>query len=284
MKKSIQRAEEILSKENVRRPKRLNDSMLQDVNVNSTHFDDLSDLMEVDGDALTIDELTIIDNFYAERINGHNVSDLLRADVDLTLDTMTVGKLIIANNSENFVEIENQLMESDKRVKRDSFNATDDDAPLVFDDITVHGLVNGIDFNAFVEQALRTDVDHQVLEGAVRIDKLRAVAIQTADSKISNLELSNIGHTNADELIIRQHVTFEKGITVDRLKTLKHLNEIKIDNGKLDVLFKRSKSVQKIRGEKTFESITLLEPITLQGRIMKYWYLWNEFSNKLFIV
>lgn len=269
MKKSIQRAQEILSKENVRRPKRLNDSMLEDANLNSTHFDDLSEFIEVDGDTLTIDELTITDSFYAERINGRNVSELLRTDSDLTLDTLTVGKLIMANNGENFDEIEKKLLDSDKRVKRENNNASDDDSqkPLILNDITVHGLVNGIDFNDFVEQALRTDVDHQILEGPVRINKLQAASIQTIDQKISGLELSNIGHTQVEELIIRQPILFEKGITVNRLKTLQRLNEIHIDNGRLEVLFKRSKRVQEIHGEKTFESINLLEPITLQGKI-----------------
>lgn len=268
MKKSIQRAQEILSKENVRRPKRLNDSMLQNVNINATNFDDLSDFIEMDGggDTLTIDELTITDSFYVERINGRNVSDLLRTDLDLTLDTMTVGKLVIANNSENFDEIEKKLLESDKRVKRDNA-ATEEEKPLIFNDITVRGLVNGIEFNDFVEQVLRTDVDHQVLEGTARVDKLQAQSIQTLDGKISGLELSNIAHTNVEELIIRQGVMFEKDLIVERLKTLQRLNEIHIDNGKLDVLFKRSKGAQEIRGEKTFAAINLLEPIVLQGKI-----------------
>lgn len=268
LKKSIQRAQEILSKENVRRPKRLNDSMLQNVNMNSTHYDDLSDFIEMDGDTLTIDELTITDSFYAERINGRNVADLLRTDSDLTLDTLTIGKLIIANDSKNFDEIEKKLLDSDKRVKRDNSAAEDSSVkPLIFSDITVRGLVNGIDFNDFVEQALRTNVDHQVLEGPVRIAKLQAESIQTMDGKISGHELSNIGHAQVQELIIRQPIVFAKSITVERLKTLQLFNEIKIDNGKMDVLFKRSKRVQEIRGQKTFASIDLLEPITLQGKI-----------------
>lgn len=270
MKVSIQRAQEILSKETVRRPKRLNDSMLEDANVNATHHDDLSDFIEMDGDTLTIDELTITDSFFVERINGHNASDLVRNDVDLTLDTLTIGKLVIANNSENFDEIEKKLLESDRRVKRDNSDAPDDDSqkPLIFNDITVNGLVNGINFNDFVDKALRTDVDHQVLEGPVRINKLRATSIQTVDQKISNLELSNIGHTQAEELIIRQTILFDKDITVERLRILQRVNQINIDNdGRLDVLFKRSKRVQEIRGAMTFESINLLEPITLQGKI-----------------
>lgn len=266
MRKSIQRAQEILSKENVRRPKRLNDSMLQH-DMNSSRYDDLSEFIEIDGDTLTIDELTITDSFYAERINGRNVSDLFRTDLDLSLDTMTIGKLIIANNSESFDEIKKKLLENDKRVKRDNPPEDESVKPLIFNDITVHGLVNGMDFNKFVEEALRTDVDHQVLQGPVRIDKLQAESLQTIDGKISGRDLSNIGHTQVKELVIRQPILFEKGITVERLETLQRLNGILIENGKMDALFKRSKRIQEIRGQKTFESIHLLEPITLQGKI-----------------
>lgn len=263
LKKSMQRAEEILSKENVRRPKRLNDSMLQ-LDMNSSHsieMDSLSEFMV--GDTLTVDELTITDSFHAERINGRNFSDLLRADSDLILDTMTVRELIIANNSKVHDKIEQKLLQNDERVKRD----VGSEKPLIFNDITVNGLVNGMDFDKFVEQVLRTDVDHQVLEAPVIITKLRANSIQTADGKIGGCDLSNIAHRRVKELIIRQGVRFEKPLTVQRLKTLQRFNQIFINNGKMDVLFKRSKNVQVMRGRKTFESIKLLEPISLEGKI-----------------
>lgn len=268
LKKSIQRAEEILSKESVRRPKRLNDSMLQhDMNTSRyDDFDSFADFIEIDDDTLTIDELTVTDSFYAEKINGHNVSDLLRTDLDLSLDTMTVGKLIIANNTENFDEIEKKLLESDKRTKRD-LKPEDIDKPLIFDDITVLGKINGIDFDQYVKDVLRTDVNEQVLSAPVRIGKLQANALKTSDDKISKLDLSNIGHLNVKELIIRQPIFLRKSITVDKFKVLQRIDGIFIHDGKMDILFKRSKRPQEIRGVKEFDSINLLEPISLQGKI-----------------
>lgn len=264
----MQRADEILSKVNVRRSKRLNDSMLpNDMNSSSSlENDSLSEFL--DGDALIIDELTVTNNFYAERINGRNVSDILRTDSDLTLDTLTVHTLVIANNTHDYEDIEQKLLENDKRVKRSTAAEVDDsEKPLILNDITVHGLVNGMDFNEFVKQALRTDVDHQVLEAPAIITKLRAHSIETFDGKLSGHDISNIAHRRVRELVIRQPVRFDKPLVVNRLKAFQRLNHIFIDNGRMEVLLKRSKRVQEIRGRQTFESIVLLEPISLRGKI-----------------
>lgn len=240
--------------------------MLQ-MDMNASRFDDFDSLSEfMDGDTLVIDELTVSESFYAERINGRNASDLLRRDADLTLDTMTVGKLIIANNSRDYAEIEKKLLENDKRTKRES--VIDESAkPLIFNDITVHGLVNGMDFNQFVQQVLRTDVKHQILEAPAMITKLHANSLQTVDGKLSGLDLSNIGHTRVKELVVRQPMRFEQPITIDRLKVLQRVNHIFIHDGKMDILLKRSKHVQEMRGRTTFQSINLLEPIVLRGKI-----------------
>lgn len=262
----MHKAEEILTKDVVRRPKRLNDSMLQN-DMNSTLFEeaDLMDEWQEMPKTLHVDELIVSESFFAERINGHNVEDLLHTDIDLVLNTLAVDDLIIVNNTDDFEAIEAKLLENDKRMKRDT--SADPTVPLDLNNVIVKGRINGIDFNYLLENALKTDVPNQVLESKVTIGTLTADSLVTADGKLSELAIANIAHTNVHEVLIRQPIRFTKNLDVNRLKVLQRLNQILIENGKMDVLFKRSKQVQVIKGLKEFRSIELLNPIILQGKI-----------------
>lgn len=266
LKKYIGKAEEILSKDVVRRPKRLNDSMLQnDMNTtqfnDDNHFDNSSDISA----SLYFDELIVSESIFTERINGHNISDLVRTDSDLMLDALAVDDLIIVNNTKHFEVIQAKLLESDKRIKRDA--SIGESQPINLNNIIVEGRINGIDFNYLVENVLRTDVDNQVLESPVTIGTLTADSLQTFDGKLSELEIANIAHTNINELLIRQPIRFTQDVEMKRLKVLERLNQILIENDEMDILFKRSKKVQVIGGLKEFQTIQLLNPIILQGKI-----------------
>lgn len=83
-----------MSKEevNVKRPKRLNDSMLQN-DVNLSNVDDLES--EKMSKTLIVNELTVSEGLFAETINGHKFKDWVREDSDLVLKNFTVDKLII---------------------------------------------------------------------------------------------------------------------------------------------------------------------------------------------
>lgn len=258
------KAEELLAKEVVRRPKRLNDSMLQN-DLNSTQFDDELDDELAMPKTLTIDELTVSDGFFAERINGHRMEDLVRMNSDLVLKSLTVDHLIIRNNTENFDELEKKLLESDKREKRET--PADESAPLVLNHVIVKGRMNGIDFDFLNKQALKTNVDNQILEGNVKIGTLTAKSLQTIDGQISGLSISNIARTKGPPVKFRQSLRFTQDIEVDQLIVNQFLNQISINDGKMDILFKRSKRVQEITGLKEFRSINLLNPIILQGKI-----------------
>lgn len=249
----------------VRRPKRLNDSMLQN-DMNSSIVDTAlaSNQIEMQK-TLTVNELTVSKEFIAQTINGHKLSDLVCEESDLHLKNFTVDEMVIANNAENFEAIEKKLLESDKRIKRDA--PISDSAPLFLNNVIVEGLVNGLNFSYLMDNVLRTNKEIQRLEPSLHFGTLRARSIQTSDGTISDVNLSGIVRINANETVITSPTRFTQPIQVDMLKVENRLNHILIRDGKMDALFKRSRRTQVITGAKEFESIVLLEPIILQGKI-----------------
>lgn len=258
----MERTDEIVTKDVVRRPKRLNDSMLQN-DMNSSQIDADFEAQEVPT-VLTVNELTISGSVFAETINGHKFSDLVCEGSDLVLRHFIVDKLVI-NDTKSVESIEKMLLENDKRVKRDA--PVDPLAePINLYNVIVDGMVNGMNFSFFVENVLKTNGD-QTLEATMNFGQLRAKSIQTNDGKISNVDLTSIARINTDEIKILSPVRFEKGFEVNILEVTERLNQINVSDNKLDVLLKRSRSPQVIIGQKEFESIVLLEPIILQGKI-----------------
>lgn len=257
-----------MSKEITRRPKRFNDSMLQNdslENVSDVQSDRLNDEM-----SMTVNELTVSESFFAETINGHKFSDLIREDSNLTLKHLTIDCLIV-NDMKIYEAIEKRLFESDERMKRDASNQSTPidhkSEPLIFNNVIVEGLVNGVDLNFIVKNALRTNVKNQRLLGEFKFGRLKAKSLQTFDGKLSNVSLSTIARTNVDQTYIKSPIRFTQTLQIDNLQILNRLNEILIIDGKLNALFKRSRNPQVITGQKEFESIVLLEPITLRGKI-----------------
>lgn len=220
-----------------------------------------------------IDELTVTEGFFVEIINGHKMSDLVTPDSDLVLKNFTVDTLIIENNTEHFSAIERMLQESDDRMSR---NAPDDDA-IVLNDVIVNGFVNGIDFSLMADNVLRTDAKEQRIETEINFRTLRAKSITTSTDHFSNLPFSTIARINDNETLIRPPIHFTQGLNVTYLKVLERLNRIRIIDGKMDALFKRRKDVQVITGEKQFETLNLLDPIVLQGKMN----ISNSLVNKI---
>lgn len=250
--------------------------MLQN-EVNSSRFDANTENIEAEVEETTetmdlpsilhIDELTVSESIFIKKINGHNISDLVQRNSNLVLEKLVVDELVIAdNNTENIDEIERKLLDSDERIKRAAPNDTESDT-LVFDNVMVEGHVNGIDFNYLMENALRTDLPNQRLEANISIGVLRANSLNTNDGKISNIDPAVFALINGNETIIRPPIHFTESVGVNHLTVLQRLNHVLINDGKMDALFKRSRRPQVITGTKLFQSIELLEPIILQGKI-----------------
>lgn len=262
----MQKAEESLSKDVVRRPKRLNDSMLpNDMNSSRLEVDAMDHQMEMPT-TLIVEELTVSDSFFTEKINGHYVNNLLRNDLNMDLKKFVVDNLVIANNTMNFEQIQKKLIDSDKRAKRDT-PITDASEPLVLNNIIVKGQINGIDFNYLIENALKTNIDHQELGAKINIRSLEGAFLETADGKLSNRNLLAIANIRNDTITLKQSMRFTKPLEVNNLYVFNRLNHIHIEDGEIDALFKRSQQLQVITGLKDFESISLLNPIVLQGKI-----------------
>lgn len=234
--------------------------------MNSSYIDDDFEAEEMPK-ILTVNELTVSESFFAETINGHKFNDLVCEDFDLMLQNFTVDELVI-NSMENFEVIEKMRLESVDRVKRDTSTDSSASPPLILNNVIVGGMVNGIDFNFLVKNTLKTNADNQRLQAPVGFGRLKAKSIQIDDNIISDVDLTEIAQLNTNETTIISSIRFTQNFEANILYVREHLNEISVlnDDYKTDALLKRSRQPQVIIG-KTFESITLQEPIILQGRI-----------------
>lgn len=246
----MHKTNELLSKESVRRPKRLNKS----TESNATNVE--NNLLN-ETNTLSVDELTISGSVTVTKVNGYLVDDLLRSKSDLHLNNLAIAYLIVPKDS-------NMTDTTSKRVKRD---AVVDDEIMNLNDIVLKGLVNRFNFSSLIENALRIDQSEQRLISDIKIQKISANAINVKDNKISDFELNRIASIKDNETLINEPLIFAQLLSTNELNIAERLNHLTVQNGKLNILLKKSNRVQIITGDKEFDAVNLLEPIILHGRI-----------------
>lgn len=224
------------------------------------------------------DELTIEDMSNVEFINGHPFENLLFSDRDLNVSDVIVNELIV-KNYENYMEIigkasknshdEEMIAESTSAIGNffvpQNFSGVVD--KLIINSLVVDGLFNGLDLLTLNEFALKLKGD-QILESEINFEVLKGVSLQTF-SLISNRKIDDIVRIESGPFAIDQSVQFSKPVVINELVVNKRLNNININNGKFDILLKRSDRVQVIQTMKVFDEVKLEGPILLQGKIRK---------------
>lgn len=238
----------MLTKESVRRPKRLNES----TESNATNVE--YHLLE---EPLSVDALTVSGSVTVAKVNGHHIDDLLRSESDLHLNNLMIAYLLVPKDS-------NMTHTTSKRVKRD---AVTDDEIMHLNDVVVDGFVNRFNFSSLIENALRIDQAEQRLTSDVKFQTISATTITVKDNKISDFDLNRIASIKDNETLINEPLIFAQLLSTNELNIAERLNQFTVQNGKLNILLKKSKRVQIITGDKEFDAVNLLEPITLHGRI-----------------
>lgn len=260
---TVKLANDLITKESIRRPKRLNDSF----DTNSTEANVLAT-----PPSLSANEITVTENFTVKSINSHGISGLLRSDSNLDLENLTITHLVIANNSDNFKAIETKLIEVRKqRNKRQSTDTVPEEfEPFALNDVVLNGKLNGLrSFEYLYENALRKNADTQQINGDTIFGSMNVTSmLNIKNNEISNVHLNRIVNIRGEHALIYPSIHFTQKLVVDKLEVLERLMQILIRDKKMDILFRRSgKRVQLITGQKTFQSVLLREPINLQGRI-----------------
>lgn len=246
----MHKTNELLSKESVRRPKRLN----QSTESNATNVENN---LSKETNTLSVDELTVSGSVTVAKVNGHLIDDLLRSESDLHLNNLVIAYLLVPKHS-------NMTDTTSKRVKRD---AMVDDEIMNLNDVVLEGLVNRFNFSTLIENALRIDQSEQRLTSDIKFQIISANAINVTGNKISDFDLNRIASIRDNETLINEPLIFAQLLSTNELNIAERLNHLTVQNGKLNILLKKSKRTQIITGDKEFDAVNLLEPIILHGRI-----------------
>nr|XP_040233615.2 uncharacterized protein LOC120956299 [Anopheles coluzzii] len=134
------------------------------------------------------------------------------------------------------------------------------------DDLKLTGLLNDIDPRALSDHVLLDEAAEQQLTGKLVVDQLVAHNVVVSDAKLSDVPLANVARTTGHQQIL-QDLQFVQPMVVEHLHLQDRLNHIPVIEGKLQVLHLSSDEIQPITGTKTFDYVTLLHPIELQGKI-----------------
>lgn len=222
------------------------------------------DLTAIPPTRLSVNELTVTD-FTTESINDHPISNLLRQNVKLVLNNFTVDHLILTNNLTENYESLNEKLKKTQRPKRD---APQDDQlqPVIVNELITDSM-NGVPLSYLFENTLRTNEPVQTFEAEMKFNRVQTKNLKLHDGQISGKNVDDIVNIHTNTTIIQRPISFAQPMEVNALSVLNRFGPVLVRDSKMDVLFRRSKRVQVITGSKQFESVTLLEPIVLQGKI-----------------
>uniref|UniRef100_A0A182N2V7 VWFD domain-containing protein n=1 Tax=Anopheles dirus TaxID=7168 RepID=A0A182N2V7_9DIPT len=134
------------------------------------------------------------------------------------------------------------------------------------DDLSITGLLNDIDPRVLTEQVLQDAAQDQQFSDKLVVDQITAHNIAVSDGKLSGVEWDNVARTTGEQQIL-QDLQFVQPMLVDSLLLRDRLNHIPVIEGTLQVLQLNADEVQSVTGTKTFDYVTLLNPIELQGKI-----------------
>ncbi|XP_055679370.1 uncharacterized protein LOC129787669 [Lutzomyia longipalpis] len=175
-----------------------------------------------------------------------------------SLDTLIVRDLHLQNiNSMNFSIILDAL----KKMETIGKNLT----VLKADNLFVSGSINGIDLSFIEKYALRTE-GNQIITQPAEIEHLVVDQVNVF-KKISDKNISDAVLASHGDFLLNYPVSFMRNISVEDLKITERLKHIEVFDGVMDVVQLNSTEMQIVEGRKTFETVKLLKPIVLRGKI-----------------
>nr|CAI5837944.1 unnamed protein product [Callosobruchus analis] len=206
---------------------------------------------------LTFDSVRVEEPIHPKRINHHD--GILHRNRGIVLDKLNINgsatfkeKLI----TQNFQTLNLKIR---RKAVRHSFKT------IQARRVTVEGFVNDLDVPTLDKYAFRKSGGFSSTKTCI-FDDLTANNLDTRT--LSGKLPENIVSTIGKNYTLNKNVIFHNGLDVNNLQIHRHLNNISVHNGKLDVLLKNTTASQYISGVKSFQNLKLLNEIDLQGKIV----------------
>ncbi|XP_063696003.1 uncharacterized protein LOC134827336 [Culicoides brevitarsis] len=137
---------------------------------------------------------------------------------------------------------------------------------IVVDELFVNGYFNDMDIRIFDSLLLKPEGD-QVLEAAFAIETLNANNVVLLGGTLSGKHSQDLISAREGTHIIDSTVQFTHPIHAENLIVSERVNNIHVNEGRMDVLLKEANYTQVVTGPKVFDTVHLLNPIGLQGKI-----------------
>lgn len=208
--------------------------------------------LEIEGQAIFNDKLKVAGRL--EGIKFTNDAVLLTSGsqvlkTDLSAKNLNINNLFGINS--DFLSTTSEKITNDIKAKN----------------ITVSGLINNVNISLISESILKTHGDQEInaeyIFDYVKINDLNTGTL--AGKQVPN-DLIFVGGSKQE---VNQDVQFENDVIMNNVLVEKRLNNIKVNDGKLDVLLKSSTSAQYIDGYKLIENVELIDRIKYRGKIDK---------------
>lgn len=194
-------------------------------------------------------------------INNRPLPHFILNKSDWNLKSLKINDLVIRNNATAYGLIFSKLNSAGEIVRA----SKDTNQSMAVKEINLNGLLNGHKLSSLIKNALKIDESHQEIESQLNFQTVRVAKVHS--QLVSKLNVANIIAINEGDFWIDQDIRFTQLVNVNQLIINDRLNHIQIENKQMDVIFYRSRNEQVIAAPITFESVMLLEPIILRGRI-----------------
>lgn len=209
---------------------------------------------------MKFDKLVIEQSVEVNFINGLPIDEFLFNNPHLHLSLLSVNDLVVQSNFELYEHLYAKLDRPGDLVRA----ARNSDQTIKIGKLHTE-VLNGFKFSDIVEQSLKINLNEQTIPVDVVIDTLRV--FQTHTQFLGGQLIDDIVRIDGGNFFIDQEIRFLKPVKANQLIINERLKEHVVENGVIQVLMLRSSRVQIISPSMTFESIKLLEPIILSGKI-----------------
>lgn len=269
IEESALRFDELIIEESLNVQK-INGQFIKDL-VYSNHVKNMGKIKAIEAKEVVVLDRMLVQN----RIDGvkFTTSNVLLKNQNQQFGSAKINKLtaksIVVQNSINSVsypEFQNFLNQKLKKKYRNLLNIT-------VDSLTISSLLNNINVENLIKNTLKVQGD-QIITGDIKIKEIKTngvIFVKESFSLLSGVPLNQLVLTNdTTRVIIDQDISFTQDeLLIKDLFVAERLNNIKVIDGRLNVLRLNSSEVQVITGDKTFESVKLMNPIKLQVKIFQ---------------
>uniref|UniRef100_A0A1I8MPT8 Uncharacterized protein n=1 Tax=Musca domestica TaxID=7370 RepID=A0A1I8MPT8_MUSDO len=240
--------------------------------------------------ALDILERDILQKPHAKRHSNNKDQGQDQAD-DLEYDTFKIKELTLNNKLQakkiNQIDVGNpefKEIHAKKITIYESFmkppiaeerfsdvSYLEDNEILMIRNLNINGKLNEYTWNDLLNDTLKRaqEEEEQIINAAnVKIKNLETPRIVVTGNVVNQQHLSSLIPIDGGEYTIKQDIQFAQPIRAKAVQINERLNNVRVLQGKLDVLLRRSNETQVIEGPKSMRNVKVMEPITIAGQML----------------